>query len=270
MHVNKILASLAITLLLAPTVLYAGTVSKIDSYGVYVIAKNGFQKIGPYKHYDTFVDYKFLKEIEHVVRSSEELKLVVYDKDFKDGNFTFELRPMQTIVDVQRVKFNVKPHGKPDMYELSLDKPVKDGTMLHVYAGSYYDNYMGAIMLGNTEEQLVKFFSNKSLDDPIVVSSYLDDALVAYPGNSKLKDLTSFWKGAAEKQKDLKDYSYVEEKWKKYQSTEKIKLKVRYLKQMQGEINAYLRDHPNGGKASEAKERQAFAKKEIEKLSKQI
>ena len=57
---------------------------------------------------------------------------------------------------------------------------------------------------------------------------------------------------------------------KKYQSTEKIKLKVRYLKQMQGEINAYLRDHPNGGKASEAKERRAFAKKEIEKLSKQI
>jgi hypothetical protein len=55
----------------------------------------------------------------------------------------------------------------------------------------------------------------------------------------------------------------VDEKWRKYNSAEKIHLKVRYLRSMIGEINGYLRDHPDGTKAKEAKERKVYAEKKI-------
>ncbi len=257
---------------LAPNLANSATqpIDKIEAYGVYVVADTGYVKVSPYQHNDRFVDFKYLAEIPSVKRADQGLKLIVFNKDFSESNFLFELRPVQTVVDIKEVKFSTKPLADKDMYELTLEGPVPDGTMLHVYSGYFFFDTLGAIMLGDTQEQLVTYFKRDDLKDAYAVDAYLDDALKAFPANGELKKLKAHWAGKAEEEKDLRDYGYVEEKWRQYQETEKLKLKVRYLEQMMGEINGYLRDHPNGAKAKEAKERAAYAERKIPEYQKQI
>ncbi|MBI3562970.1 MAG: hypothetical protein HY080_14765 [Gammaproteobacteria bacterium] len=244
-------------------------VDSIETYGVYVAADKGYVKVGPYTHIDQFVDFKYLHEIPFVTRADQSLKVIVYMKDFNENSVSFELRPIDTIVDIREIKFDIKPLAKPDMYELTLDKPVKDGVMLHVHSGNFFKDNFGVIMLGDTQAQLVKYFEQKQLPDAPIVVQYLEDALVAFPNNAKLKELAVYWQKAANTEKDKKGYSYVEEKWQEYQKAEKLKLKAMYLRDLIGEINGYLNDHPDGYKADEAKQRKAIAEeklKEYEKL----
>jgi len=241
----------------------AKTVKKIDSYGVYVVAKNGYVKVTPYKHYDNFVDFKYLNKIPEVKRKSNQLKLIVYTNDFKAGNYRFELRPIETTIKVDEVNFSVKPMSKKDMYEFTLDEPVANGNMLHVIAPEVSGNYLGIVMLGNTQHELVNYFSNKKLEKAYAVKAYLEDSLTAFPKNKKLNELMTYWTQAATNEKDKRTYEYVNEKWRKYNSATKIHLKVSYLRGMIGEINGYLRDFPEGHKAKEAKERKEFAQKKI-------
>jgi len=244
----------------------ADTVDVIESYGVYVAAEKGYVKVQPYNHNQRFVDFNHLKEVPFVERGSQALKIIVYKKDFNESSIGLELRPIDIVVDIQQIKFDIKPLKKPDMYELTVDSAVKDGVMLHVYSG-FFDN-MGVIMLGNTQAELVKYFSQKQLPDAFAVNQYLDDALVAYPNNAKLKELSTYWTKAANIERDKKGYSYVEEKWQQFQNAEKLELKQRYLNDMIGEINGYLRDYPNGYKAAEAKDRKAMAEKKLKEYEK--
>jgi hypothetical protein len=248
----------------------AKVVDAIETYGVYVVAEKGFVKVGPYDHIDKFVDFKFLNEIQFVKRADQTLKLIIYKKDFNENSFAFELRPIETNINISEVKFEVKPLSKPDMYELTLDKPVVDGVMLHVHSGDFFKNVFGAIMLGETQSQLVKYFSQKQLPDAPIVKQYLDDARAAFPNNAELKELATYWDKAAKQAKDKKGYSYVEEKWNEYQQTEKIALKARYLRDLIGEINGYLNDHPDGYKADEAKQRRSHAEEKLKEYEKQL
>ncbi len=241
----------------------AKTVKKIDSYGVYVVAKKGYVKVTPYNHYDNFADFKYLNKIPAVIRKSNKVKLIVYTNDFKAGNYRFETRPIQTTIKVDEINHSVKPMNKKDMYEFTLDNPVANGNMLHVFAPEISGNNFGIIMLGNTEKELEKYFSNKKLEKAYAVKAYLEDSLKAYPKNKKLNKLMTYWTKAALDEKDKRTYKYVDEKWRKYNSATKIHLKVSYLRGMIGEINGYLRDFPNGYKAAEAKERKQFAQKKI-------
>jgi hypothetical protein len=246
----------------------ADSITQIDTYGVYVADKSGYVKVEPYTHDYRFVDFKYLNEIPVAERKDDNLTLVVYAKDFSPNSVQLESRPLQVKVQLEKINFSVKPLDKPDMYELTTSAPVKDGTILHVEAWGTFDNF-GAIVLGETEDELIKYFSQKTLSNASVVTQYLDDALVAFPDNAKLKELSLYWKTAAEEEKDKSDYAYVEEKWQQYEAAEKLTLKERYLNAVIGEINGYLSQHPEGIKANEAKERKATAEaklKEYEKL----
>ena len=247
----------------------AKSVDQIEEYGVYVVAEKGYVKVGAYNHIDRFVDFKHLNEIEYVKRADQTLKLIVYEKNFSKSSISLETRPLDTVVDVSNVPFDIKPLSKIDMYELTFNKSVADGVMLHVHSSDFFNDNFGVIMLGETQAQLVKYFSQKNLPNAVFVRQYLDDARVAFPNNAELKVLAKYWEKAANDAKDLKDYSYVDEKWTAYQQGEKLTLKARYLRELIGEINGYLNDHPNGYKVDEAKQRRAHAEeklKEYEKL----
>ncbi|VAX01088.1 hypothetical protein MNBD_GAMMA21-1842 [hydrothermal vent metagenome] len=262
---NKLIHWLIVALILLGISAHssAKTIKKIDSYGVYVVAKNGYVKVTPYKHYDNFANFKFLNEIPLVVRKSKKVKIIVYTNDFNTGNYRIELRPVQTTIKVSEVNFSVKPMSKKDMYEFTLDDSVADGNMLHIIAPEVSGNNLGIMMLGDTQTELIKYFSNKKLDAAYAVKAYLEDSLVSYPKNKKLKELLGYWTTAALNEKDKRTYKYVDEKWRKYNDATKIHLKVSYLRGMIGEINGYLRDFPKGYKAKEAHERKIFAQKKI-------
>ncbi len=259
---------MATTLMSGVISVNAKTVDNIEAYGVYVVAEKGYVKVGAYNHADRFVDFKYLNEIQFVKRANQTLKLVVFEKDFTKNSIFLELRPIQTVVDVREAKFEIKPLATADMYELTLDKPVEDGTMLHVHSGNYFRDNFGAIMLGDTQAQLVKYFSQKQLPDESIVQQYLEDARVAFPDNAELKALATYWEKAAKSAKDKKGYTYVEEKWQQYQQAEKLALKARYLGDLIGEINGYLNDYPDGYKADEAKQRKSHAEEKLKEYDK--
>jgi len=262
---KKLLQGLIATFILAGIVghAFAKTINKIDSYGIYVVAKKGYVKITSYKHFDNFANFKYLNEITSVTRKSNKLRLVVYTNNFDNNNYRFETRPVQTTIKITEVNFSVKPMKTKDMYEITLDDSVADGHMLHVIAPEVSGNNLGIIMLGDTQKELVKYFSDKKLDKAYAVKSYLEDSVMAYPKNKKLKKLLVYWTQAALNEKDKRTYEYVDEKWRKYNDATKIHLKVRYLNGMISEIDGYLRNFPGGYKASEAKERKIFAQKKI-------
>ncbi len=242
-------------------------ISEIESYGIYAVTSDGFTKLTPYSRDYSFVDFNFLNEIPFVFREDDSLKLVVYEKNFEPTAIELALRPIKTAVDIRKLRFSVKPTGKPDMYEVSVDTPVSDGAMLQVR--SWFFDTFGVIMLGDTQSELVKYFSQKDLPNAPVVVQYLEDALVAFPNNPELKALGDYWKQAAGAEKDRQAYSYVEEKWRQYEQAEKLTLKQRYLEALIVEINGYLNAHPDGYKAAEAVQRKTMAEeklKEYEKL----
>jgi hypothetical protein len=149
------------------------------------------------------------------------------------------------------------------MYELTLDKNIQDGNMIHIYAPEVAGYRLGAVMLGDTQKKLVNYFSNKQNNKAYAMHAYLKDALKAYPDNKKLYDLLVYWQDAARLEKDLKDYGYVDENWRKYNNAKKLYLKASYLRSMLGEINSYLTEHPDGKKVAEARQRKEFAEKKL-------
>jgi hypothetical protein len=269
---NIFMTRLIATALLACDVLtsWAAPVDVIDTDGVYVVADKGYVEVGSYTHDDRYVDFNFLNEVPFVKRAGQSLKLVVHKKDFSANDMALELRPIDTVVDVHEIKFSAKPLSQANMYEVTVDTPVKDGTMLHVRSGYFFSNGFGVIMLGDTQGELVKFFSQKQLANASIVKQYLDDALVAFPTNAGLKGLTEYWTQAAKTEKDRKGYTYVEEKWQQYLHAEKISLKARYLNDVIGEINGYLNDHPDGYKADEAKQRKLEAEEKLKEYEKML
>ncbi len=245
---------------------WAKPVDVIESEGVYVVAEKGYVKIEAYQHDSSYVDFNHLQEVPFVKRSDTTLKLVVYKKDFSESNILLEQRQLALIASNQPLKFDMKPLAKPHMFEITVNGPIKDGTLIFSHAG-FFQN-MGAIVLGDTQKELVKLFSQKDIPDAPIVIQFLDDALAAYPNNTELKNLRGYWAGAAEVAKDKKGYSYVEEKWLAYEKAEKLTLKQRYLNDVIYEINAYLNEHPNGIKAEEAKQRKSIAEKKLKEYEK--
>jgi len=263
MHVKRFVGGFVIAAVLSfgCGAVAAKPTTQIESYGIYVAADEGYVKVAPYARDYSFVGFNFLNDLPSVIRGDESLRLVVYEKDFEPTAIELALRPIKTVVDIRKLQFSVKPLGRPDMYELSVDMAVKDGAVLQIRSWSF-ENF-GAIVLGDTQAELVKYFSQKDLPDAPVVAQYLDDALVAFPENSELRTLSAYWKQAARDEKDRQAYAYVEEKWLQYEQAEKLALKQRYLEALIVEINGYLSEHPDGYKATEATERKAAAEAKL-------
>jgi len=93
--------------------------------------------------------------------------------------------------------------------------------------------------------------------------AYLEDSIKAYPKNKKLKALLPHWQKEANDERAVKAYGYVDENWRKYKNAKKNHVKVKHLRSMIGEINGYLRDHPDSKKAAEAKQRKIYAEQKI-------
>jgi hypothetical protein len=239
----------------------------IESYGVYVDTGKSYVRFAPFKHDSRLVNFKYLNEVPEVKRKGEKVKLIVHLKKFSPEAMEIKVRTLDVKVHLQKITFKTRTMKKKNMYELTLDSPVKDGAMLQIYYGSFFDN-MGVVMLGDTREELVRYFSRKKMNNASIVIQYLNDALVAYPRNSKLKSLANYWEKAAKNEKDKKTYSYVEEKWQKYEKAEKLTLKQRYLNKALGEINGYLNHYPDGLKAKEARKRKALAEKKLKEYEK--
>lgn len=267
---NNLVRLLMATILMSGVIsVDAKTIESIETYGVYVVAEKGFVKVGLYTYDDKYVDFNHLNEVPYVKRSDQTLKVIVYKKDFNANNFTFALRPIQTTIDVQEITFNVKPLPKSDMYELTLDKPVADGTMLHVHSGDFFNNNLGVVMLGETEAQLVKYFSQKDLPSAYTVKQYLDDARVAFPKNTELRNLSTYWDKAGKAEQAKRSYNYVEEAWQEYLKAEKLAAKSHFLRQVISNVDGYLAEYPDGEKVDEARKRKQQAEeklKEYEKL----
>jgi len=244
-------------------------VPTIESYGVYVHADNGYVKVGAYDHIDRFVDFKFLHEIPYVERADNRLELTVFEKDFSERAYDFELRPVQIVVQMEPVHFDVIPLGD-DKYRLTMDEAVKDGTMLHVNSGSFFNGGMGVIMLGHTQKALEAYFSQTEIEagDASPTLYYLQDALQAFPDNEQLKAVLPFWENESAREKDAKDYGYVDAKWQQYNDTPSISLKLRYLNELIAEVGAYLNLHPQGGSAEQATERREYAQSKIPEYEK--
>jgi hypothetical protein len=255
--------------ILVSSLLYADTkpIDAIHTPGIYLSTNSGYVKIEPYKHDYRFVDFNFLNELPYAVRAEQRLAVVIYEKDFNPDSIELELRPLDVKVKLQKLKFTVHPMKNPDMHELVVDQPISDGAMLQVRSWSYFENF-GAIMLGETEQQLVNFFSQKEMHNASTVVQYLSDARVAFPDNTNLQDLAAYWKEAAEIEIDNRDYTYVQEKWQNYEEATKISLKDRYLNALIVEINGYLSTHPKGVHAEEAIQRRDFAEKQLKELEK--
>jgi len=262
---NKLIYKLVVLFMLSGFSAYssAKTVKEIESYGIYVVADGGYVKVIPYKRYDNFADFSDLNKVPYVKRKSDQVKLVVYTDGFHAGNYRFEKRPIQTTIKVEEAGFSAKSLSKENMYELTLDEPVANGNMLHIIAPEIQSYNMGVVMLGNTEDELEKYFGNKKLDSASAVKSYLKDSLEAFPKNKKLKELMVYWTAAASDAKDKRTYIYVDEAWDEYKNAHKIHVKLSRLENAVSEINGYLRGFPKGYRAAEAKQRKKTALEKI-------
>lgn len=247
----------------------AATVKEIKSYGVYVAGKDGYTKVRPYKHTaNNFVEFKYLHELATVKRTDKKLKLIVYQKDFNQDRVAFRLQPMQNTIKVDDVKFDIAPLDKADMYELTLEQDVADGTALLVGTSAFYDYNFGAIMLGDIQAYLEKYF-NDSNNGPYYASlSNVRESAAAFPKNKKLKELVKKWEVIAAREKDKKDYEYVDTAWRKYEGATKLKLQARYLRNVIREVNGYLQNHPKGSKVGDANKRKSFAEKKLKEIEK--
>ncbi|VAW70478.1 hypothetical protein MNBD_GAMMA10-646 [hydrothermal vent metagenome] len=241
----------------------AKIVEEIDSYGIYVEAENGYVKVMPSKKHGGFASFNDLNKIPYAKRESDEVKLIVYTNVFNISNYAFEIRLIEAPITIDMISFSAKPMSQKDVYELTLDVPVANGNMLHVMAPEVPGNNMGIVMLGHTEDELEKYFSNKERDSAGTVKSYLEDALEAYPENDGLRELMLYWAAAASDEKDKHSYQYVDNAWDEYNSASKIDVKLSRLERVVSEINGYLRDFPQGGRAGDAKQRREAALEKI-------
>ena len=259
------LYSLAVMLMGLAEYASAKTVEKVESYGVYVVAKKGFVRVKPYQHKGSRVDFSYLNEIPWVERNSEQLKLIVHTNEFKQSNFIFKTRSLSVDTYLEDVSFSVKPLKEKGMYEFTFDQKVKDGTILQMAALDVlgYLN-MGVIVLGDTERELVSYFNNKELKETHSVAKLLKDSLLAFPENDKLKEMLPYWEQASKAKKAKKKFGHIEKSWASYNKATKLSSKKYKLQVMLGDIKRYLREYPDGADVEVVKQRKEIAEKKLE------
>lgn len=244
---------------------------EIKSYGIYVAGKDGYTKIRPHKHNaNNFIEFKYLHEIETVERTDKKLSLIIYKKDFKESSVGFALQPMQNTIQVDEVKFDIAPLDKADMYELTLEQEVDEGTVLLVSSYDFFDFHFGAVMIGDTQAHLEQYFADSENGPSYASLSNVQESAEAFPENKKLAELVEKWEVIAATEKDKRDYGYVDAAWNKYEEAEKLTLQQRYLREMMAAINGYLDNHPQGDRAADAAERKNFAEEKLKEIEKML
>lgn len=272
MSVTWLLRLLFISLLCILSLLAkaAGPETKFDSFGIYVRSADQFIKLNPYRHYDRFVAFEYLNEVPAVQRPNQQVQFIVYSKDFRQSDYAFAIRPLDVDLRLQSIPFKVQPLAEKYQYAITLQYPVANGDMVHVYSGEFFGYNMGVIMLGEPQQELLEYFSQKDLSKPSKVLASLEQALRAFPHNARLGALLPYWQKVVLDARDIQDYAYIDEKWQQYQVAEVLHLKLHYLRAILGEANAYLREHPQGLKATEARRHKAYAEEKIQEYASRI
>lgn len=242
----------------------ANPAKEIDSYGIYVAGKEGYQKLRPFNH--SHLEMHHLAELPFTQRPDQSLTLYVYEKDFDPQHLALRAQYIALAGGYDELNFDVKPTDKEDLYQVNVVEKVPNDRVLFVFSG-WHLNGSPAITLGDPQAQLETLFNDMSQPGYAALPT-LEDVIKAYPENRKLKSLLPKWQKQAQSEKDTKDYSYVEKAWQKYQGAEKLALQQRYLQTLQAEINGYLENHPSGLHAKEAQKRRDHAEKEMARLEK--
>lgn len=240
----------------------ANPAEKIDSYGIYVADKQGYQKLRPFNH-DHF-ELQHLADLPFAQRQDQALTLYVFQKNFDPQNLSLRAQHVALAGGYDELKFEIRPTDKEDLYRVQVVGKVPNDRVLLAYSG-WYMNGSPAIALADPQSQLEALFSDMSQPSHAALPT-LEHVVKAYPDSRKLQSLLPMWREQAQAQKDAKDYSYVEKAWQKYEGADKLALQKRYLLALQGEINGYLENHPQGQHAKEAQQRRAHAEKERARL----
>lgn len=225
----------------------APSLDSISQYGVYAKGAQHYVKVAPLKHLE--LDYPWYAEIPFVERSNQQLELVIYAKDFKEQEVSFELSPMSNHAIKQPVMGHISPLAKPNMYRVNFTGDVSADNVLIVYQGHWFDGRTGVIALGKPEDNLVKALADSSV--PVYARfPSLEQLLKVYPQHQGLKALHDKTQHEMAMYEDDKAYGYINEYYQGGLAPHKFD-------QAAGELRAYLQKFPTGRHATEAKTRLA-------------
>lgn len=218
-------------------------------------------------HNANFPEFRHLNKIPSVIRENDQIEIIVYLQNFENTHLEVQVRKLALAGYNEIINFNIEPLEKKNMYRLTTNKNVTDGSFIFISTGW---NEIVAVFLGDQEKETITFFSDTNLRPAYAAVPDLEDTIKAFPQSQELVGLLPKWKEIQQLERQELEYKYVDEAWQKYQETEKISLKIRYLKDMQMALNGFLSNHPDSNKSQECQERQTEIDTKLPELEKMI
>ncbi|PKV49887.1 hypothetical protein ATE84_1926 [Aquimarina sp. MAR_2010_214] len=239
---------------------------KLKDFGVYIKSNDDYIKFVTLNN-TNFPEFKDLNKAPSILRGNNKVELILYWNNFKSSSLVVKARKLALGGFNETINFSIEPLEKENMYKLTTDKTIPDGSFLFILNG--WDEIL-TVFLGDSEQQAITFFSDTNLKPAYAAVPDLEDAIKAFPNSQKLADLLPKWKEIKQLEQQELEYEYVEEAWQKYQKAEKISLKIRYLKDMQMALNNFLANHPESNKSVECKKRQTEINTKLPELEKMM
>ncbi|WP_106793658.1 hypothetical protein [Aquimarina sp. Aq78] len=240
--------------------------NNIKQFGIHIKSKDSYLAFVTINN-TSFPEFRHLNKVPSVLRENDQIEIIVYLQNFESGYLVAQARKLALGGFNEDINFNIEPLEKENMYKLTTDKTIPDGSFLFISTGW---NEILTVFLGDSEQEAIAFFSDTNLRPAYAAVPDLEETIKAFPNSQKLIDLLPGWKEIKQLERQELEYKYVEEAWQKYQETEKISLKIRYLKDMQMALNGFLVNHPQSNKSEECRERQIEIDTKLPELEKMI
>lgn len=246
--------------LLSAQALAAPSLDQIKEYGVYAKGSQQYVKVSALNHLE--LDYPWYREIPFVERANSQLELVIFAKDFKANEVSFELSPMSNHAVKNAVMGHISPLAKANLYQVTFTGDVPAENVLMVYQGTWFNGQTGVIALGKPETSLTKALADKSVP---VYARYpsLEQLLKVYPQHAGLKALFEQTKTEMAAYEDDKAFGYVSDYYKNGLQPEKFE-------QAAGELRGYLQRFPTGLHADDAKAKLAAIESRLKDANKPL
>ncbi|WP_109851812.1 hypothetical protein [Aquimarina sp. AU58] len=238
----------------------------IKQFGIHIKSKDSYLSFATINN-TSFPEFRHLNKIPSVLRENDHIEIIVYLQNFESGSLVAQARKLALGGFNEDVNFGIEPLEKENMYKLTTDTTIPDGSFLFISIGW---NEILAVFLGDSEKEVIAFFSDTNLRPAYAAVPDLEDTIKAFPNSQELINLLPKWKEIKQLERQELEYKYVEEAWQKYHGTEKISLKIRYLKDMQMALNGFLANHPESNKSEECRERQIQIDTKLPELEKMI
>lgn len=240
--------------------------NNIKQFGIHIKNKDSYLAFVTINNTD-FPEFRHLNKVPSVLRENDQIEIIVYLQNFESGYLVAQARKLALGGFNEDINFGVEPLEKENMYKLTTDRTIPDGSFLFISTGW---NEILAVFLGDSEKEAIAFFSDTNLRPAYAAVPDLEDTIKVFPNSQELTNLLPKWQEIKQLERQELEYKYVEEAWQKYQGTEKISLKIRYLKDLQMALNGFLANHPESNKSKECKERQIEIDTKLPQLEKMI